>query len=334
MERKIEIVKAAPEHYTRIREIMIKAWTPIREAAVKRLGSEIAGKPNWDHQFSVIKERIEDDCGLVALVDGNVAGFATYRDIPGIPLMGQIGYNAVDTDFKGMGLGTKMYKIILDKMREKGKKYARVHTDLDDNHAPARRSYEKAGFDRGTPEITYYMELDKRPELKVNKDIKIVPATEEHIEEVKKITIAAWTPIHKVRKEILGEEIYNLTSKGWEEAKCESVIKALLSYDEQYKGYVALLDDKVAGFVTYRVIKGNPDIGRMGNNAVSPEFTGKGIGSTMYKFVLDEMENIGLKYASVYTGLDEAHAPARRAYEKAGYNPETSTKTIEYYMHL
>lgn len=337
MDKKIEIIPAKAEHFERIKEIMVMAWTPIREASVNRLGKEIAEAKGADWktpQWETIKGRIDDNCCFVATVNGDVAGFVTYRDIENLPLMGQIGYNAVDRSFGGMGIGTKMYQFVLDKMREKGKKYAKVHTDLDDNHAPARRSYEKAGFDRGTPEILYYMELDKRPVLKMNTDITIIPATKEYFEDVKKIAVAAWTPIHKVRRGLLGEEIYNYAWTGWQKAKCDSVIKALDPENDGYKGYVAILDGKVAGFISYRVISGNPDIGRIGNNAVSPEFSGRGIGATMYKFVLDEMQKSGLKYASVFTGLDDGHAPARRAYEKAGFDKARSTQTIEYYMKL
>jgi len=37
-------------------------------------------------------------------------------------------------------------------------------------------------------------------------------------------------------------------------------------------------------------------------------------------------------YAKVQTGLDEAHAPARRAYERAGF--KTRLESVAYYMDL
>jgi GNAT superfamily N-acetyltransferase len=67
--------------------------------------------------------------------------------------------NAVSLDFRGMGIGTKMYEFVLDKMRTEGMKYASVSTGLDDGHAAARRSYEKAGFEKNLPSIKYFMEL-------------------------------------------------------------------------------------------------------------------------------------------------------------------------------
>ncbi len=37
--------------------------------------------------------------------------------------------------------------------------YTMVMTGLDDAHAPARRAYEKAGFDKHIENIRYYREL-------------------------------------------------------------------------------------------------------------------------------------------------------------------------------
>jgi hypothetical protein len=37
--------------------------------------------------------------------------------------------------------------------------YATVQTGLDEGHAPARRAYERAGFDISHSRITYYRKL-------------------------------------------------------------------------------------------------------------------------------------------------------------------------------
>ena len=97
--------------------------------------------------------------GYVALVDGKVAGFITYRMDTNLG-MGEILANAVSSDFRGMGIGPKMYDFILAKMREEGMKYVTVSTGLDDGHAPARKAYEKMGFKKNLPSVKYYMELE------------------------------------------------------------------------------------------------------------------------------------------------------------------------------
>jgi hypothetical protein len=39
----------------------------------------------------------------------------------------------------------------------------------------------------------------------------------------------------------------------------------------------------------------------------------------MYAFALSRMREVGMRAATVSTGADASHAPARRAYEKAGF---------------
>ncbi|MBE6688162.1 MAG: GNAT family N-acetyltransferase [Ruminococcaceae bacterium] len=332
MSEEIKIVKADASHYDDVKRIMVQAWTPIRKSKHERIGEDIASfnaVGDWkENQFSTIKERIDAGCGYVALVDANVAGFVTYRDADSIGDMIQIGYNAVDTSYKGRGLGTKMYDLVLGEAKKNGYKYARVHTDLDDNHAPARRSYAKAGFDRGLEEIIYYMHLDKRPDVKVNEDVVMVPATEKHLDEILKITVAAWTPIYDLRKKLLGEQLHKRLFTGWEIPKCESVKKAVLANEV----YAAMLNGKVVGFITVRISGPNGEMLTLCNNAVNPEYAGKGIGSAMYKFVLDKAQENGAKYASVHTGLDDAHAPARKAYERVGFDRNTSIGSVNYYQ--
>ncbi len=44
-----------------------------------------------------------------------------------------------------------------------------------------------------------------------------------------------------------------------------------------------------------------------------------GLGEKLYAFALRRMKEAGMKVATVGTGGDEAHGPARRAYEKVGF---------------
>lgn len=60
-------------------------------------------------------------------------------------------------------------------------------------------------------------------------------------------------------------------------------------------------------------------VGEIGLNAVHPEQAGQGIGTVMYNFSVAKMKEVGMKVATVATGRDPSHAPARRAYEKAGF---------------
>ena len=59
-----------------------------------------------------------------------------------------------------------------------------------------------------------------------------------------------------------------------------------------------------------------------GGADVDPAHAGRGIGTAMYAFALARMKEAGIRVATVATGGDASHAPARRAYAKAGFSAE------------
>jgi ribosomal protein S18 acetylase RimI-like enzyme len=88
---------------------------------------------------------------------------------------------------------------------------------------------------------------------------------------------------------------------------------------------------RIVGFVTFRLDR-ERRIGQIGDNAVDPDCGLKGKGQEMYRAVLDRFRQEGMLYARVSTGMDEAHARARRAYERVGFN--IHHEVITYYMEL
>ncbi len=161
----------------------------------------------------------------------------------------------------------------------------------------------------------------------MNKNIEIIPCEAIHIDKAIEITYAAWEPIFEKYKEALGEKMYNDLYSDWKDSKYNRVYKGLTSG----RGFVALVDGEVAGFIYYAVDK-NKKKGTVEENAVSAEYRGMGIAQEMYKFVFCKMREEGMQYAMVGTGLDEAHAPARRAYEKAGF--DKSLSRVLYFTEL
>ena len=158
----------------------------------------------------------------------------------------------------------------------------------------------------------------------MNKEIVIVAAREEHFEIAGDIAIKAWTPIHEEYKRLLGEEIHKTFFDDWRDKKKNSIINNL----KTQRGYVALVDNVVAGFISYRVNE-NTKTGEIMGNAVDDKFRGMGIGTMMYEFVIDKMRQEGMVGVAVTTGGDDAHAPARRSYEKAGF--EKFLPSVKYY---
>jgi len=95
---------------------------------------------------------------FVAEEQGRIVGFVTFR-LDRDSQIGVIGNNAVDPDCGLKGIGQQMYAAVLDHFRQQGMKAAKVGTGLDWAHAPARRAYERAGFDRKHENVTYWQTL-------------------------------------------------------------------------------------------------------------------------------------------------------------------------------
>lgn len=161
----------------------------------------------------------------------------------------------------------------------------------------------------------------------MQKEIIIVPVKEEHLDVAGDIAVKAWEPIRRGFKELLGEKLYEAFFNDWQSKKKDSVINSLKSG----RGYVVLVEGTVAGFISYSVDE-NTKTGEILENAVDSMFKGMGIGTMMYNFVTEKMREEGMLYAVVTTGGDEAHAPARHSYEKAGF--EKSLPSVKYFKEL
>ena len=104
------------------------------------------------------------------------------------------------------------------------------------------------------------------------------------------------------------------------EAEQEELLRNLCR-ESADKMFVAEMGGQIAGFVSYALDVGQTGVGEIGLNAVHPDYAGQGLGTALYDFVLARMREAGMRVATVGTGGDAAHAPARRDYEKAGFCP-------------
>ena len=74
------------------------------------------------------------------------------------------------------------------------------------------------------------------------------------------------------------------------------------------------------GFATYE-LDAATRIGTVSDNAVLPEYRGRGIGAQLLARVLGLLEEAGMEFAEVSTGSDDPYTPARRMYERQGFTP-------------
>ena len=94
-----------------------------------------------------------------------------------------------------------------------------------------------------------------------------------------------------------------------------------------------MLDDagEVFGYVSFWLVP-ERSYGHLDNNAIDARRAGQGWATFMYRRVLDRFRELGLSYAHVDTGLDDAHIPARRAYEAVGF--DRSVPTVDLWRRL
>ena len=83
---------------------------------------------------------------------------------------------------------------------------------------------------------------------------------------------------------------------------------------------IAEVGSKAVGFATYE-LDGATRIGTVSDNAVLPDYRGRGIGAQLLARVLRLLEEAGMEFAQVSTGSEDPCTPARRMYERQGFRP-------------
>ena len=170
-----------------------------------------------------------------------------------------------------------------------------------------------------------------RPHFELVSGFRIRNAVAKDMERVGEIARQAWQRIHDSTAGIMGEEMHAVLCANWEEEKTAAVLRHWTRHSDWFRVVEINGTGSVVAFLTFSIDRGK-SLGRITNNAVAPEIQGKGIGTAMYRYALDLFRSEGLRFAAVGTGLDEGHAPARRAYEKVGFN--IAQPQVTYYQYL
>ena len=129
---------------------------------------------------------------------------------------------------------------------------------------------------------------------------------------------AAFRPVFQSFRDIVGDPIYAIALAKSDLEQAE-LLDSLCNPGSAHQLFVGLWDEDIIGFVSFSLDR-ETRVGEIGLNAVHPDHAGKGVGTCMYDFVVSRMKEAGMQVATVGTGGDPSHAPARRAYEKAGFN--------------
>ena len=152
---------------------------------------------------------------------------------------------------------------------------------------------------------------------------------DEDLDAIVELSLLAWEPVFQSFVQVLGHNIYKLIWPEWRVSQA-NVVKSVFEDREKFITLVAEVDGAVAGFLTYE-LNHKEKTGYVYLLAVHPGNQNHGVGTALNDAVLDRMKESGMKLATLETGGDPGHAPARRSYEKAGY---TGLPIVRYFKDL
>ena len=170
-------------------------------------------------------------------------------------------------------------------------------------------------------------------EIAQRDEVVLRHATEADLPAIDHLTAIGYEPIQESFVAMLGADLYETVQANpgqtWEQRKAQQNRRLFAEHPEQ----VWVLEDTgwVFGYATFWLFP-ERSYGHLDNSAVDPSCRGEGWARFMYVHVLEHFRSLGLRYAHVDTGLDDAHIPARAAYEAVGF--DRSVPTIDLWRAL
>jgi ribosomal protein S18 acetylase RimI-like enzyme len=147
--------------------------------------------------------------------------------------------------------------------------------------------------------------------------IQIRAFREADLDAVIAFSLRAWAPIFDSIRDVLTDEIFFRLHPDWRADQAETVRSSCLS--EERDVFVAVADRRPVGFVAVALNAFHEGMGVIDIIGVDPEYHRRGIGSRLTEAAINHMRREGMEIAVVETGGDRGHAPARAAYEQAGF---------------
>ncbi len=144
-------------------QLSLLAWAPVFRSFEQVLGPSIYAKiyPDWEtSQREAVDEVLRDIAKYTVWVaerEQTIVGFIAYT-LDLTEKVGEVYMLAVHPAHQNRGIGTELNNFALRQLKASGMQLAVVGTGGDPGHAPARRSYEKAGY-TALPVVRYYKDL-------------------------------------------------------------------------------------------------------------------------------------------------------------------------------
>jgi GNAT superfamily N-acetyltransferase len=147
--------------------------------------------------------------------------------------------------------------------------------------------------------------------------VEIREFRERDLEAVVGFSLRAWAPVFASVRDVLGEDIFLRLHPDWRGDQAEAV-RSSCTNDER-DVFVAVAGGRPVGFVAIALNAFHERMGVIEIIGVDPDFQRRGISSRLTEFATEHMRSQGMDIVVVETGGDPGHAPARTAYETAGF---------------
>ncbi len=146
--------------------------------------------------------------------------------------------------------------------------------------------------------------------------MRIAPYSPHHREAIIALSLRAWAPVFASLEREMDAAVWAaFYPNGWEEVQRASVAAACDAQDLTVS--VALDGERVLGFVAVRIH--DALMGEFTMIATDPSAQRRGVARALSQHAIAFMRSKGNSVAMVETGGDPGHAPARAAYEAAGF---------------
>ena len=147
--------------------------------------------------------------------------------------------------------------------------------------------------------------------------IEIREWREGDLETVVEFSLRAWAPVFASVRDVLGDDIFLRLHPDWKANQADAVESSCTSDERDV--FVAIASGRPVGFVAIALNAFHERMGVIEIIGVDPDYQRRGISSLLTEFATEHMRNRGMDIAVVETGGDPGHAPARAAYETAGF---------------
>jgi GNAT superfamily N-acetyltransferase len=147
--------------------------------------------------------------------------------------------------------------------------------------------------------------------------IEIREFREDDLEAIIEFSLRAWQPIFASLRDVLGDDIFLRLHPHWKANQADAVRSACTN--DARDVFVAVANGRPVGFVAIALNAFHQRMGVIDIIGVDPDYQRRGISAGLTEIATEHMRDCGMDIAVVETGGDPGHAPARAAYETAGF---------------